>query len=158
VAGRILLDTSAAAALLRGDQAVIEKLESSDEVYTSIVVVGELLYGARHSTNAASNLELNRRIMQEQIIERDAQLFQDVALEQFLVVAPGGRVENKADAVGGVDAWNAESIEIRDEQVVFQMGGSSYPDLSPPALRWPFSTASVERGAVVDGTAGNYVR
>lgn len=57
MAGRILLDTSAAAALLRGDQAVVEKLDSSDEVYTSIVVIGELPYGARHSTNAASNLE-----------------------------------------------------------------------------------------------------
>lgn len=57
MAGRVLLDTSAAAALLRGDQAVGEKLGASEEVYTSIVVVGELLYGARHSTNAASNLE-----------------------------------------------------------------------------------------------------
>jgi tRNA(fMet)-specific endonuclease VapC len=57
VAGSVLLDTSAAAGLLRGDQAVSEKLKASDEVYTSIVVIGELLYGARHSTNAASNLE-----------------------------------------------------------------------------------------------------
>ena len=56
MAGRVLLDTSAAAALLRGDQGVGAKLEKSEEVYTSIVVIGELLYGARHSTNAASNL------------------------------------------------------------------------------------------------------
>ena len=64
-------------------------------------------------------IELNRRIMHEQIIERDAELFQDVALEQFLVVAPGGRIENKAEAIGGVNAWDAESIEVRDEQVIF---------------------------------------
>jgi len=57
VAGSVLLDTSAAAALLRGDQAVGDKLETSEDVYTSIVVIGELLYGARHSTNAAANLE-----------------------------------------------------------------------------------------------------
>lgn len=57
MAGRVLLDTSAAAALLRGDPGVGEALKASDEVYTSIVVVGELLYGARHSKNAASNLE-----------------------------------------------------------------------------------------------------
>ena len=55
--GRVLLDTSAAAALLRGDPGVGEALERSDEVYTSIVVVGELMYGARHSKNAPSNLE-----------------------------------------------------------------------------------------------------
>lgn len=57
MAGSVLLDTSAAAALLRGDQAVGDKLETSEDVYTSIVVIGELLYGARHSTNAAANLE-----------------------------------------------------------------------------------------------------
>lgn len=34
-----------------------EALKDLDEVYTSIVVVGELLYGARHSKNAPSNLE-----------------------------------------------------------------------------------------------------
>lgn len=34
-------------------------------------------------------------------------------------MAPGGRIENKAEAVGGVNSWNAESIEVRDEQVIF---------------------------------------
>lgn len=57
MAGRVLLDTSAAAALLRGDPAVLQKIEAAAEVFTSIVVLGELLYGARLSTNSASNLE-----------------------------------------------------------------------------------------------------
>jgi len=57
VAGRALLDTSAAAALLRGDGAASEKLRAVDEAYTSVVVLGELLYGARHSANVAGNLE-----------------------------------------------------------------------------------------------------
>lgn len=57
VAGRALLDTSAAAALLRGDQNLGTRLGELTEVFTSIVVIGELLYGARHSTNTASNLE-----------------------------------------------------------------------------------------------------
>ena len=56
MAGRVLLDTSAAAALLRGDQAVLQKIEASPEGFTSIVVLGELLYGARLSTNSASNV------------------------------------------------------------------------------------------------------
>ncbi|MEX2376182.1 MAG: nuclear transport factor 2 family protein [Dehalococcoidia bacterium] len=68
---------------------------------------------------ASEVIELNRRIMHAQIIERDADLFQEVSLEHFLVVAPGGRIENKAEAMGGVNAWDAESIEIRDEQVIF---------------------------------------
>lgn len=57
MAGRALLDTRAAAALLRGESGVGEALQEADEVYTSIVVVGELLYGARHSKNAASKLD-----------------------------------------------------------------------------------------------------
>jgi hypothetical protein len=46
--------------------------------------------------------KLNRRIMHQQIIERDPALFEETSLEQFPVVAPGGRIENKMEAVGGV--------------------------------------------------------
>jgi tRNA(fMet)-specific endonuclease VapC len=56
VPGRALLDTSAAAAFLRGDQALADRVASLDEVFTSVVVVGELLYGARHSSNPEANL------------------------------------------------------------------------------------------------------
>ena len=55
--GRALLDTSAAVAFLRGDQVLIERVTRLDEVCTSVVAVGELLYGARHSSNPAANLE-----------------------------------------------------------------------------------------------------
>lgn len=71
---------------------------------------------------AAEIMELNRRILQEQIVARDATLFQEVALEQFRVVAPGGRIEDKAQATRGVNAWNARSVEVRDEEVLFHEG------------------------------------
>jgi tRNA(fMet)-specific endonuclease VapC len=57
VPGRALLDTSAAAAFLRGDQPLIDQVTRLDEVYTNVVAVGELLYGARHSSNPAANLD-----------------------------------------------------------------------------------------------------
>ncbi len=57
MAGRALLDTSAAAALLRGDPGIASALEDLDEVFTSAIVVGELLYGARLSSNHETNLE-----------------------------------------------------------------------------------------------------
>ena len=57
MAGSALLDTSAAAALLRGDPAISDRLKTLAEVYTSVVVIGELMYGARLSANSASNLE-----------------------------------------------------------------------------------------------------
>lgn len=55
--GRALLDTSAAAAFLRGDQVLSATIAQLDEVYASVVVVGELLYGARHSSNPTANLD-----------------------------------------------------------------------------------------------------
>lgn len=65
-------------------------------------------------------IELNSRIMHQQILARDATLFKEVALEQFLVVAPGGRVEDKTMAAAGVGAFDAAGIDIRDEQVIFE--------------------------------------
>jgi hypothetical protein len=75
---------------------------------------------AAQDPRASEIIELNRRIMHQQIIERDPALFQEVSLDQFLVVAPGGRVENKAEAVAGVSGWDVESIELRDEHVIFE--------------------------------------
>jgi tRNA(fMet)-specific endonuclease VapC len=57
VPGRALLDTSAAAAFLRGDQVLMDRIAQLDAVYTSVVAVGELLYGARHSSRPEANLE-----------------------------------------------------------------------------------------------------
>jgi len=57
VPGRALLDTSAAAALLRGDPVLADTLGELDIAHTSVVVIGELIYGARLSANAAANLE-----------------------------------------------------------------------------------------------------
>jgi hypothetical protein len=84
-----------------------------------LLLVGVASPASAQDSRASEIIELNRRIMHQQIIERDAALFQEVSLEQFLVVGPGGRIEDKTAAVGGVNAWDAESIEVRDEQVVF---------------------------------------
>ena len=58
MAGRALLDTSLIVELLRGDPAVAEKVGNLDEIFTSVVVIGELPYGARHSANSEANLQL----------------------------------------------------------------------------------------------------
>ena len=44
--------------LLRGDQTVAEKIRECDEIFTSVVVIGELLYGALHSANSEANLRV----------------------------------------------------------------------------------------------------
>lgn len=106
-------------------------------------------------SRASEIIELNRRIMHEQIIERNPTLFEEVSLHQFLVVAPGGRIENKVEAVGGVNSWDAQSIDIRDERVIFhentavligrlQVNGVMRPVGSLPPMK--FMAVFVETG------------
>jgi len=56
VPGRALLDTSVIVEFLRGDAAVAGRVQDLDEVFTSVVALGELLYGARRSANSETNL------------------------------------------------------------------------------------------------------
>ena len=63
-------------------------------------------------------LELNARLFQAQIVERDAQLLGQVALPQFRVLAPGGLIENKRQAMDGVAAWDVVSIELTGEEII----------------------------------------
>lgn len=66
----------------------------------------------------AELLELNARLFRAQIVERDAELLGQVALPQFRVLAPGGLIENKQQAMDGVSAWDVASIEMTGEEVI----------------------------------------
>ena len=70
-------------------------------------------------SEASAIIELNRAILDALIVESDATVFENVALDQFVVVAPGGKVENKAQSVAGAASFDVESISITDEQVTF---------------------------------------
>ena len=63
-------------------------------------------------------LELNASLFRAQIVQRDAGLLREVALPQFRVIAPGGLIENKDQAMAGVSAWDVESIELSGEEVI----------------------------------------
>ncbi len=60
---RILLDTSAYAAFLRGDPRVKHWVQSADEVCVSSVVLGELLSGFMQGSREAANRELLARLL-----------------------------------------------------------------------------------------------
>lgn len=57
MAGRLLPDTNAFIALLKGDAGLAEVLDGASEVLLSAVVLGELTYGALNSQRAEANLE-----------------------------------------------------------------------------------------------------
>jgi len=63
-------------------------------------------------------IDLNARLFHAQIVERDATLMAEVALSQFHVLAPGGLIEDKEQAMAGVNSWDVTAIEISGEQVI----------------------------------------
>ncbi|MCL4822436.1 MAG: type II toxin-antitoxin system VapC family toxin [Vicinamibacteria bacterium] len=58
---KVLLDTNAYTALLRGHAGVADRVRRADQVLLSTVVAGELLFGFRHG----SRYEANRRELEE---------------------------------------------------------------------------------------------
>jgi len=56
VNGKILLDTNIIIALFAGDEGVQKALSEANEVFLSIVVLGELMYGALKSLQVERNL------------------------------------------------------------------------------------------------------
>jgi tRNA(fMet)-specific endonuclease VapC len=57
MAGRYVLDTNIVVALIRGESPVIQRLGASEEVFVPSIVLGELYYGAMHSSQISENLK-----------------------------------------------------------------------------------------------------
>lgn len=53
---RVLLDTNGYSALMRGIDAVVERVTRAEEVLLSTVVAGELMFGFRQGTRLRKNL------------------------------------------------------------------------------------------------------
>ena len=54
---KVLLDTNAYAALMRGDSSVADRVRKSEEVLMSAVVTGELLFGFQNGSRFARNVK-----------------------------------------------------------------------------------------------------
>lgn len=56
MSGRYLLDTNIIIAALASEPSVLDRIDDADECFVSMVVLGEMLYGAFNSNNVDSNL------------------------------------------------------------------------------------------------------
>jgi len=65
VAGRLLPDTNAFIALLRGDASAVRAFDNATEVILSAVVLGELTYGAMNSRSPEANLANVQRLREQ---------------------------------------------------------------------------------------------
>ncbi len=56
MSGRVLLDTNIVIALFAKEELVLSRLSSAGEIFVPAIVLGELYYGARKSTQPEANL------------------------------------------------------------------------------------------------------
>lgn len=88
--GKYLLDTNIVIAVFAGDPDVLEHLVQSDEVFLPTIVLGELYYGARKSTQGDTNI---RRI--DELAASSALLGCDLDTSRHY-----GRIKNNLRAKG----------------------------------------------------------
>ncbi len=62
MAGEFLFDTNILIPYMSGDPGLVERIDSSDVGCIPFVVMGELYFGARNSTNVESNLRRGEQV------------------------------------------------------------------------------------------------
>jgi tRNA(fMet)-specific endonuclease VapC len=66
---KVLLDTNAYSALMRGLPSVVDKVRNAEKVLLSTIVIGELLYGFRYGGRFEKNLEILQRFLENPYVE-----------------------------------------------------------------------------------------
>lgn len=65
---KVLLDTNAYSALMRGIPSVVDKVRNAEQVFLSTIVIGELLYGFRYGGRFEKNLDILQRFLENAYI------------------------------------------------------------------------------------------
>ena len=65
----VLLDTNAFTALFRGDDVVWKAISTADNVFASVVAIGELESGFRGGSRYAENLEILERFLSKPTVD-----------------------------------------------------------------------------------------
>ncbi len=117
--GRIECATSAAA-----PEMTMQPLKTNRAVFLAAalsLLLGTAVPGtpSTQATDADARQvsDLNSRILRALIVDNDARLFLQHADAAFLVVAPGGRVEDKTQSAAGAQSFDAVGITISGERV-----------------------------------------
>lgn len=72
-----------------------------------------------NSADADIIKQLNREQQEELLLNNNPEPIERLALDNYLVIAPGGRVENKSQAIAGVNSLDVQGVEFSQEQVIF---------------------------------------
>ena len=75
----------------------------------------------RPSGADAALIDLNRRLFETMILAQSADLLLEVSDDSYVVVAPGGVIESRAQAIRGLSAFaTVDSITITNERAISQ--------------------------------------
>ena len=124
---RVLLDTNAYSALMRGDEAVAERVRRSERLYLSAIVVGELLYGFRCGNRYESNRQQLDEILASPYV--DLLPIRRSTCERFAMVAT--HLRRKGRPIPGNDMWiAAHAMEAGAELFSYDSHFSAIDNLS----------------------------
>ncbi|WDI33225.1 nuclear transport factor 2 family protein [Hyphococcus flavus] len=108
---------------LRGNGMNFSKTKTSTfGLAVSMAATASSCLASNQSDNLADTekiKQLNREQQQELLLNKNAEPLERLAVDQYLVIAPGGRVETKAQAVVGVGSLDVRAVEFSQEQVIF---------------------------------------
>lgn len=100
---KVLLDTNAYSALMRGLPSVVDKVRNAEQVLLSTIVIGELLYGFRHGGRYQKNLEILQRFLETPHVELLPATY--VTADRFSLLAAALR--RKGKPIPTNDIWIA---------------------------------------------------
>ena len=63
--GKFLLDSNIISAWLKGEESVADKVDQSSAIYLSVVVLGELYYGANFSSQVQKNIKVIKKLVDQ---------------------------------------------------------------------------------------------
>ncbi|WP_425410917.1 nuclear transport factor 2 family protein [Hyphococcus sp.] len=75
--------------------------------------------GADEQRDAQTIIQLNRDQQEALLLDKNTAPTEQITLDNYLVIAPGGRVENRSQAIAGVDSLDVNGVEFSQEQVIF---------------------------------------
>lgn len=94
------------------------------------------------ATDREELLRLNEEFTRSQIVDRSPDVLNRVAMDNFRVLAPGGLIENKAQVIRGLSAWDATDVVLSDTEIVFHdevaivMGRMDVEGVMRPVGEW----------------------
>ena len=117
------LETNIAIDILNGDQTILQQVENAEVVCLPVIVVGELLYGARNSRRSADNLALYQAFIKAcRILPIDQQVAEEYSLIRKKLKSIGRPIPENDIWIAAISRVNNISLITRDQHFGYVEG------------------------------------